>query len=174
MKNMRAMLDDRKGLTLLASMMILIVMSLLGVVAVNVAVRDTKIAKNYEDSRMTLVWAEAGIEIARKTIIESQNPEIPGFDCEPTNPASFHVYPDGVPIGQEKVLWCVELLDTTQEGNNEDQRGSGQDQAGRTIKRLYKIDSYVMRPDSRSWEEFDSKVILRHVQSLEQHSRSSI
>lgn len=175
MNRIRIMLDNKKGVTLLASMFVLVSMSLLGVVAVNMSIRNARISKNYEDSRINLIWAEAGIELARNAIITSQNPDMLGYGCQVTDATSFNRFPQGAEPGQERVVYCIQLLNTEEVGSNEDQRGSGQDKSSVEVKRFYKIDAYVLRRDNLPFTDlYTNKVVLKQIQSLEQHSRSSI
>lgn len=165
MKEIKKLLASRRGITLLTSLILLVVMSLLGVVAVNLAVQETKIAQNYQGSRVALTWAEAGIQAARQTIVDSMNPDMPGYQCDPNDPDTIHYYPDVV---SRRVRFCIELL-RMELSSETDQRGSGQDAARGVKTYYYKLDSYVLRTAANGEE-----VILRHVQTLEQQSRYSI
>jgi type II secretory pathway pseudopilin PulG len=165
MKDLKDLATNRRGITLLAAMILLIVMSLLGVVAVNLAVQETKIAQNYEGSRVALTWAEAGIQAARQVIVESTNPDMPGYSCDPTDPDTYHYYPSDA---DRRVRYCIELLKMELSGEN-DNRGSGQDATRGTRSYYYKLDSFVLRTADNGEE-----VVLRQVQTLEQQSRYSI
>ena len=121
---------NRRGLTLLTSMILLIVMSLVGVAAVDLSVQESKIAENYAGANLAVVWAEAGAEAARLDITNTENPEMAGYAC-PENAAfsqrNYHYYPDNV---TRRVRYCIELIGMQMTGNASSARVSGQDSAG--------------------------------------------
>lgn len=166
MKNVSPSLNliaNRSGLTLLISMILLIVMSLLGVVAVNLAVEESRIAENYASSALAVAWAEAGAEAARQEIIASQNPEMRAYAC--TDASSSHYYPDTT---TRNVRYCIELIRVEIRGDASTQRGSGQDSGSVRKTYHYKVDSYSVQND-----ENGNEVVLRHVQTFEQQTRAS-
>lgn len=172
-------LGSKKGYTLITSMVLLIAMSMMGIFAVKLAVQQTKIAKNYENSIIAMTWAEAGIEAARQKIVSSVNPAIPNHEC--TNETNEHFYPTA-PTEEElnaekgslmsiprRAKYCIELITTSVEGQA-GQRGSAQD-GGKVIRTyFYKVDSYVTRQSTTT----DEEVTIRHIQTIEQQSRYSI
>lgn len=154
---------SRKGLTLLASMMLLIIMSMMGVIAVNMAVQETRIAQNYESSTVNLTWAEAGVEAARQVIVNSDDPDMVGYDCQ--SDQTTHWYPDSV---RAKVMYCVELLLTEMQSESS-ARGSGQDAARGYKTYYYKVDAFVVRTADNG-----QRVTLRQIQTVEQQERFSL
>ncbi len=162
------LIENTRGLTLLVSLILLVVMSLVGVVAVNMAVQEGKIAVNFQDSMRDLTFAEGGIERARQVIMASPNPELPGYDC--TSDDNTHYFPDGAQATETRARFCIELITVDIKGLSEG-RGSGQDQGVKTITYTYKVDSAVVREN-----EVDStqEIVLRQIQTLEQQTRFSI
>ncbi len=162
-------MKNAKGYTLVISLLLLIVMSMIGLLAVNMAVQETRIARNYEDSVVAMAWAEAGIETARVEIFKSPDPELTGFECDPANVATTtHYYPSEA---DPKVRYCIELLPeaTRLEGDNTDTRSSGQDRSRATKTYYYKVDSYVERDTGGG-----TPVIIRHIQTMESQTRFTI
>ena len=156
-------LKNPKGFTLLASLILLVMMSLFGVVAVNLAVQETRIAANFEGTLSALAWAEAGVEAARQQILTATDPEVAGFSCD--SAATTHYYPDAV--AKYKARYCIELLSMELRASNEN-RGSGQDQGRSTKIYHYKIDSFFERTEN------GQPVTIRQVQTIEQQTRYSL
>ena len=165
MKRTELLIESRRGLTLIVSMILLMVMSLIGVAVVNISVQESKIAQNYEGAMAALAWAEAGVEAARQKIIDAPNPDMSGYQCDPAEPNTTHWYPDPV---TRRVKYCIELLKMEMKGDVS-KRGSGQESARGTKTYYYKIDAYVDRTTGTGEE-----VTIRHVQTLEQQTRYSI
>ena len=158
-------------------MMILVAMSMIGIAAVNLAVQDTKVAQNYQSSRVSLIWAEAGIEMARLKLSESEDPSLLGYSCDAAQADSTHYYPADDPVSERRARFCIELIATRQESSISG-RGSGQDSAVGSTTYFYKLDSIVWNegnPDD-DHDEYDpgTDIVIRHIQSLESLSRLSI
>lgn len=166
-------LGNRRGLTLLTSMIVLIVMSLIGVAAVDLSVQETKIAENFAGASLAVVWAEAGAEAARLDIVNTENPEMAGYSCPENLPFSqrnYHYYPDTV---TRRVRYCIELIGMEMTGAGSSGRVSGQDSAGVRKTYFYKVDAYSLDTDKTSENPTDTDVVLRHVQTFEQQTRAA-
>mgnify|MGYP000979502410 CR=1 FL=1 len=154
MKNLKA----DKGFALLITMILLIVLSLLGVAALNTSVQEVRISSNYQESILDLSWVEAGVEAARREIAISPDPEVSQWDCtseEKTGKVG--------PVDNPKATFCVSLVRTVLD-NSATSTGSGVDPSLRTKIFYYRIDSRVTR---------DGQVV-KWAQSLEQIARLSL
>ncbi len=164
--SMGQVLRGRKGLTLLASLVLLIAMSMIGVVAVNMAVQEMKIAQGFESSVVSMAWAEAGIQVARRAIVTSTDPDMEGYSCDAANPGSTHWYPDET---SKRVQYCIKLIAKEIKGDREG-RVSAQE-GGTALKTyFYKVDSRVIREDTTAGTQVD----IRHIQTIETQTRRSI
>lgn len=165
--------DNRRGLTLLTSMILLIVMSLIGVVAVDLAVQETKIADNFAGSNLAVAWAEAGAEAARLEIVNTENAEMAGFSCPESLPfaqRNYHYYPNSM---NRRVRYCVELIGMNMVGASASGRVSGQESGAVMKTYFYKVDAYSLEPDKNSQNPSENDVVIRHVQTFEQQTRAA-
>jgi len=155
----------KRGYTLVVSLILLVMMSLIGATAVNVAINETKIARNFESNVIAMSWGEAGVEAARQVILTSSNPEVPGYNCscEGSNPEVEHWYPNSL---DRRVKYCIEYVKVEISADNRNNRTSGQE-SPRVLKTYhYKVDSCVVRPDNAG-------INVRQVQTIEQQTLAS-
>jgi len=154
MKNLKT----NNGFALLITLILLIVLSLLGVAALNTSVQEVRISANYQESIVDLSWAEAGVEAARREIAISPDPEVSQWDCTTEEKTGIVGSVD-----DPKATFCVSLV-RTEIDNSTTSSGSGVDPSLRTKIFYYRIDSRVTRNGQ----------VVKWAQSLEQIARLSM
>ena len=124
-----------RGAALIMSMVLMIMLSLLGVAAMNTSVQEQRIAMAFRDSVLGLAKAEAGAEMARAIVAGTNNPNLQGYNC--TNAASTHYWP----ADRTEVMYCIDTIDARVDNTVQNNRGSGQRAQSRQRIFVYKIDS---------------------------------
>ncbi len=162
-----------KGSALVVTLVLVIVMSGMGVISVNQAVREVRISSSYDSSAKMLAYAEAAVTEARKKIFESPTPELVGFDCQgetdDEKELSTNYWPTEYDYKQRGVgaKYCITLLGSGQS----ESEGAASSDTGivyRSQDYFYKIDAYVERISDNN-----VPIVIKHVQSIEKFSRVS-
>ncbi len=152
-----------RGAALIMSMVLMIMLSLLGVAAMNTSVQEQRIAMAFRDSVRGLALAEAGAEMARTIVAGSTNPNLEGYNCQ--DAATTHYYPPG----DQNTMYCIDTIDARVDNTVTDNRGSGQRAQKRKRIFVYKIDS-MYRPLQ---SDGTPGPVVKWVQTVEQLTRIS-